>query len=112
MARELPAARRDFARCRVLMHAWQVIGEHEVVDSRLIVLRCESCGTVRYDRWNPRTGARWGKGSYQYPDGYKDTEPGHDREWWRKTYAEFLYADGLLDSPPSADTRKRGRKGA
>ena|SRR6476469_5788196 len=101
------AARPDFARCRVLMHSWEVTGEAKAESSHLIVLQCASCGTVRYDRWNPRTGMRWGKPSYHHPDGYKDTEPGHDRDWWRMTYAEHLYSTGVLKDAPSPTSRKR-----
>jgi hypothetical protein len=105
-----PRARPDFARCRSLRHAWTVTGETESNGSKLIVLRCEACGTVRYDRWNTRTGQRWGHPSYSWPDGYRDTEPGHDADWWRMTFAEHLYSAGILTDAPSPDTRKRGTR--
>ena len=103
------AARPDFARCRVLRHSWEVTGETEANGSKLIVLVCESCGTKRYDRWNTRTGERWGNPDYLYDPSYKDRDPGHDNDWWRKVYAEYLYSTGVLDDAPAADTRKRKR---
>ena len=106
--RRFAAARPDFARCRTLRHAWEVTGETTDNGSKLIVLVCMSCGTKRYDRWNTRTGARWGKATYSWPPEYRDTEPGHDPDWWRVTFAEHLYAQGILTEPPRADTRKRG----
>lgn len=106
-ARRFSAARYDFARCRVLRHSWEVTGETEANGSKLIVLTCTSCGTQRYDRWNTRTGARWGKPSYAYDPAYRDTEPGHDAEWWRQSFAEHLYAQGILAEAPAPDTRKR-----
>jgi hypothetical protein len=104
--------RSDFARCRVLRHSWQVTGETEANGSKLVVLMCESCTTLRYDRWNTRTGDRWGNPSYIYPIGYQDRDPGHDNDWWRKTYAEFLFSSGILEAAPSADTRPKARKRA
>jgi len=108
-ARRFVEVRPDFARCRVLRHRWEPAGEHKVDGSKLIVLRCDSCGTFRYDRWNTRTGVRWGNPTYAYPEGYKDSEPGHDAEWWRKSFAEHLYRDGVIKDRPSADTRKRAK---
>lgn len=107
MADRFAAARYDFARCRVLRHAWEVTGESEANGSKLIVLRCSSCAMVRYDRWNTRTGERWGKPSYSQPDGYRDREPGHDPDWWRATFAEHLYSAGVLADAPKSSTRKR-----
>ena len=109
MSRSFPAARFDFAQCRVLRHHWEATGEHEVDGSKLIVLTCTSCGTTRWDRWNTRTGQRWGKASYQWPDGYRDTEPGHDQDWWRATFADHLYRQGVLSEAPRADTRRRAK---
>jgi hypothetical protein len=102
----MTTVRFDFARCRVLRHAWEASGETEDNGSKLLVLRCGSCGTMRYDRWNTRTGERWGKPSYIYPMGYQDREEGHDAEWWRVTYAEHLYSLGVIGKP-RADTRQR-----
>jgi len=99
-----------FARCRALRHAWEVTGEHEHNGSKLIVLQCTYCGTQRYDRWNARTGQRWGNASYRWPEGYRDRDPGHDGDYWRMTFAEYLYSLGVLDDAPSPTTRKRGRK--
>jgi hypothetical protein len=104
--------RSDFARCRVLRHSWQVTGETEDNGSKLIVLLCESCGTKRYDRWNTRTGERWGTPDYDYAIGYLDRHLGRDADWWRKTYAEFLFSSGILEAPPAADTRPKARKRA
>jgi hypothetical protein len=106
------AARPDFARCRVLRHAWSPAGEVEVAGVNLIAWRCDSCGTLRYDRWNTRTGDRWGTPTYHYPDGYKDRDLGHDNDWWRKTYAEYLYSVGVLEDAPTESTRKRSKKRA
>ena len=93
----LATVRPDFARCRVLRHSWEVIGDTEDNGSKLIVLRCESCGTYRYDRWNTRTGERWGNPSYIYALGYQGRgETSYDRDWWRKTYAEYLYSIGKI----------------
>lgn len=108
----MPTVRFDFARCRVLRHSWEATGETEDNGSKLLVLRCTSCGTTRYDRWNTRTGERWGKPSYIYPSMYKDSGVGHDSDWWRQTYAEFLYSAGVLTEAPSSTTRKRGSRGA
>jgi len=107
----LATVRPDFARCRVLRHSWEVLGETEAAGSKLIVLRCD-CGTLRYDRWNTRTGERWGNASYIWPDGYRDREPGHDSDWWRKTYAEYLYSIGKVELEPLPDTRQRAKKRA
>jgi hypothetical protein len=107
----LASVRYDFARCRVLRHSWQVTGEVESNGSKLIVLRCESCGTHRYDRWNTRTGDRWGKPNYVYAAGYQDREPGHDADWWRKSYAEFLVHAGVLEAA-EPDSRPRAKKRA
>ncbi len=104
--------RPDFARCRVLRHAWEPAGEVEVGQVNLIAWRCTSCGTLRYDRWNVRTGERWGNASYVWPDGYKDRDSGHDGDWWRKSYAEYLYSVGAIQTPPSADTRRRAKRRA
>ena len=49
---------------------------------------------MRYDQWNTRTGERLGNSSYAWPDGYRDRDPGHDRDWWRKVYSEHLYRIG------------------
>jgi hypothetical protein len=104
--------RPDFARCRVLRHAYEPAGEVEVGGVNLIAWRCTSCATLRYDRWNVRTGERWGKPTYAYPDGYQDRTEGRDNDWWRKTYAEILYQSGIIQTPPNADTRRRSRKAA
>jgi len=104
--------RFDFARCRVLRHAWETTGENEAEGSKLIVQRCSSCGTFRYDRWNTRTGERWGKPSYIYPIGYQDRTEGRDADWWRVTYAEFLFKAGILGKAPRADTLPKAKKRA
>jgi len=111
MPNRLASVRYDFARCRVLRHSWQATGETEASGSKLVVLTCESCATIRYDRWNTRTGERWGKPSYIYALGYTDREPGHDADWWRKTYAEFLVHAGILESA-EPDTRQQAKKRA
>ena len=111
-ARKFNTVRPDFARCRVLRHSWSPAGEVEVRGINLIAWRCDSCGTLRYDQWNTTTGARWGNPTYAYPDGYRDLEPGHDGDWWRKTYAEYLYSIGALEIAPMPSTRKRARKRA
>jgi len=105
------AARPDFARCRALRHAWEPAGEVEVKQIKLLALQCSSCGTLRYDRWNTRTGERWGTSSYVWPDGYRDRDPGHDGDWWRVTYAEHLYSTGVLQDAPTRSTRKRRKAG-
>lgn len=104
--------RFDFARCRVLRHSWEAHGETEGGGSKLLVLRCASCGTIRYDRWNTRTGERWGKPSYIYPLGYQDRIEGRDADWWRVTFAEFLHQSGVLGKAPASDTRARAKKRA
>ena len=101
----------EFVRCRVLRHSWEVKGETEASGSKLIVLLCTSCGTHRYDRWNTRTGERWGNPGYIYPPGYQDRGSGRDADWWRKTFAEHLYRAGVIQKP-GADTLPKAKKRA
>jgi len=94
----------NFARCRALRHAWDPAGEVEVRGIKLVAFQCSYCATLRYDRWDTRTGQRWGNSSYSWPEGYRN--PGHDQSWWRVRYVETLYASGVLSKP----TTKRGKR--
>jgi len=96
----------DYLRCRVLRHSWEAAGSVESGAGRLLVNRCTSCGTLRYDSYDLRTGARLANPDYVYPDDYKDTEDGHDADWFRKSWIEHLYRTGVIDHA-LPDSRKR-----
>jgi hypothetical protein len=96
----------DYLRCRVLRHAWEAAGSAESAAGQLLVNRCTSCGTLRYDSYDLATGARLRHPDYAYPEGYQDKGEGHDADWYRKSWIEHLYRIGVIDTA-LPDTRKR-----
>lgn len=107
--RRLPEVRPDFVRCRAVGHSWEPAGEVESRGVRLIALRCGSCTTLRYNNWNMRTGERVGNAEYVYPDNYRDRDPGHDRDFWRKSYVDYLFSTGAIQTPLPDTRRRRAR---
>ena len=85
-----------FLTCRVLRHAWDVIGggDRRPEFGTMTCLRCIRCGTLRYDRYSRITGERLGPPAYVWPDGYRVSEL-HDMAWWRHQWAEDVYAKRL-----------------
>lgn len=80
----------SYVRCRALRsHMWdpiQATNERSDLGGIMLLLRCESCGTIRHDVFSPVTGdlmARW----YDYPEHYRDAER-HDIGWWRTQWIE------------------------
>jgi hypothetical protein len=89
-----------FITCRTLRHAWDPIapGDRRPLFGTLATLRCDRCGTIRYDKFSRITGDRLGNPQYVYPDGYRG-EP-HPMSWWRASWAERMYDLGLtVDGP-------------
>ena len=91
-----------FIICRTLRHAWDPIGagERRPEFGSLVCLRCERCGTLRYDKFSRLTGERLSTPQYVHPDGYRDADR-HPMNWWRAAWAENVYDNGLLvDAEP------------
>jgi hypothetical protein len=101
----------DYVTCHTLRHSWDPIGsgDRRPEFGSLLCLRCERCGTLRYDRFSRITGERIGNPQYIYPDAYRDTE-GHDMNWWRQNMAEFLWTDGFSVDADDVGVRRRRRR--
>lgn len=78
-----------FLHCRGIQHRWKIISDmhltERTADGDLVErhMACESCTTVRKDRWNLRQD-RWGVNrlevlhpTYQYPEDYLVSQMGH-----------------------------------
>lgn len=100
----------EYIACRgPIRHRWDIIPSSPAQRpgfGTLVLLRCESCGTLRYDIFSRVTGdllTRW----YDYPDGYQDAER-HTSSWWRLAWVQELYPvrpDAFLDGEDMTATR-------
>lgn len=102
-----------FLACRgPIRHRWDVIPsspEMRPEFGTLVLLRCDSCGTMRHDIFSRITGdllARW----YDYPEGYQDAER-HNAAWWRAAWAEQLFPERpVLFLDGEKPQAKKGKK--
>lgn len=103
----------DAAECKALRyHRLEVIpGDPTKRPSfgALITLRCERCGTVRYDIVSRLTGELLYR-SYDSPDWYLDAGTAGDgtTAWWRATYWSSLDASLFIEAEPTG--RRKGTR--
>lgn len=93
---DLQRAVSDAARCRSSRHhRFDPIpappGTPRPTFGELMVLRCDTCGTLAYDKVSQLTGQRIAPRVYDHPSWYADalTEK-HDSDWWRATWFATL----------------------
>jgi hypothetical protein len=112
---QFDAAVRNAARCKAMRsHRFDPIGPVGGAPRPqfgvLVTLRCETCGTIRFDVVSRVTGERLSSPTYDHPDWYlaAGTER-HDTAWWRAQWYSTL-DDNLLEATDELTPRRRRKR--
>lgn len=80
----------------------------------LITYRCETCGTLRFDKVSRLTGERISTPQYVQPQWYRDalvSTRGHDAAWWRARFYDGLDPDLFAENEQIVVPLKRRKTG-